>query len=565
MSTADFSGANEDVLTHNTLPHSQRNVPPSPEVRLPFIKFVRVPRAALGTVAALFGLCGAFVAFDVVQSQMAATHRVSLSARLASAGLQTADPDATDTALNPLTRALDSDLWLRVTDRAGETLVSHGTVDAPLAGILPDLTAVRSIAGPLGAVEVGVGQQAVLLPVAVRTLIALTLAGLAAAWVVRRARRADALHQAQALSAALNVTSDGAIVWNADHTLASVSDALRKSAPVTAALLKRGITYSKFLDGLRQTGDLTLIASDRSERRLRLVLPVGETWDMREMLTADGRLITRLTDVSDKARLRSEVARLRNRVGEMADEVQTQRVRGDAASRSKTLFLGQLSHSIRTPLNHIIGFADLLRHQSYGPLGDQRYLGYAANIKQSGESLLDMLANMLELAEFDSGHRVLNKEPIRLGELFDWVEARYAEQARRAGIHLAVERSDERTLTGDSLCLKRLMGNIVDNSLKFTPAGGSLTIAAWPTDDGVVLEFTDTGIGIAADTLTVLNTSFALGNESNGNGIAIARAIAELSGGQLQINSSPGIGTTVAVVLPLKPARSASGNNRAVA
>ena len=257
--------------------------------------------------------------------------------------------------------------------------------------------------------ETGIGQQAILAPVGLRALGAFALAGLLTLLGSRRAVTTDMRRRGRALEAALALTDDAAIVWDTKQKLITANAALSRDALVAPGLIRRGTPYARFLDGLRQAGDLALIRSVRSGRQLRLTLASGETWHMHESLTEDGLLVTRLSNDRDHARLMSEVARLRNRIGEMADEVQAQRVRGDAASRSKTLFLGQLSHSLRTPLNHIIGFADLLHHQSYGKLGDPRYIGYAANIKQSGEALLDMLANMLELAEFDSGHRVLAK------------------------------------------------------------------------------------------------------------------------------------------------------------
>ena len=557
MSAADISGPDSEEAVP-PLPFSRRRVPPAPDTRFSLSRWLGRARSASSVAALAFGLCGIFVLADLALAQLSASKRVELTSRLVSAALETVEVEAVEVAFAPLARALDQDVWLTVTDRNGKPLITHGTDAEKAHAILPDVTAARSIAGPLGNVETSIGQQAVLAPVGLHALAAFALAGLLTLWRARRAVATDVRRRARALDTALALTDDSAIVWDTDNKLVAANAALARDALVAPALIRRGTPYARFLDGLRQAGDLSLIRSVPSGRQLRLTLASGETWHMHESLTEDGLLVTRLRNDRDRARLMSEVARLRNRIGEMADEVRTQRVRGDAASRSKTLFLGQLSHSLRTPLNHIIGFADLLHHQSYGKLGDPRYIGYASNIKQSGEALLDMLANMLELAEFDSGQRVLAKEQIRLDDLFDWAEARYREQAARAGIGFFVERCDERILFGDQANLKRLIGNVVDNSLKFTRAGGSVTLAAWPSEDGVVLEFTDTGIGIAPEMLTVLNTSFALGNESNGNGIAIARAIAELSGGQLQINSSPGIGTTVAVVLPAKPAQSAA-------
>ncbi len=555
MDTVGISGAKKDAVSP-ILPHSHRNVPPKADRFFSLLRWLRLSPSARSIAALIFGLCGVFILFDAVNSEIAADTRAQLVARLVSASLADVAEEEVVAGLDALKHALDADTRVRITDRDGiELLVANG-VAVPAFTLLPLVAAKRSITGPLGTVEIGIAQGTVLAPVAGHAFFALILAGLIAIFAARRAGMSDTLQRARALHAAVSMSSDGAMIWDKHQILVTASEILKNMALVPPAFLKRGTHYSLFLDGLRRAGDLTLLDATRIRRRLRLKLPVGETWEMHEYLTEDGLLVTRFKNDTERTRLHNEVNQLRGRVGEMAGEVQTQRVRGDAASRSKTLFLGQLSHSLRTPLNHIIGFADLLRHQSFGPLGDARYLDYASNIKQSGEALLNTLSNMLEMAEFDSGHRMLAKEPILLGDLFDWTAGRYGEQAKRAGIALIIEHNDDIMVSGDRLYLKRLIGNIVDNSLKFTPSGGSLTLAAWPSEDGVVLEFTDTGIGIAPELLGVLNTSFALGNESRGKGIAVARAIAELSGGQLQINSSPGIGTTVAVVLPTLTAKS---------
>jgi two-component system, cell cycle sensor histidine kinase PleC len=567
MGTADISGAKKDAVSP-ILPPSHRNVPPRADRFFTFLRWLRLSPSARAITALIFGFFAAIVLVDAVRSEIAADNRAQLAARLVSAALDNVATEDIAAGFEAVARALDADIRVGITGRDGaELIVANGSA-IPDFTLLPAITAKHSIAGPLGTVETGIAQGTVLAPVLLHALIAFALAGAIAFFAARRAGMSDTLLRAHALHTAVAMASDGAVIWNRRQTLVTASEILQNMALVPPALLKRGTSYTRFLDGLRRTGDLTLLDATRLRRRLRLVLPVGETWEMHEYVTEDGLLVTYFNNDSERTRLRSEVKQLRGRVGEMAGEVQTQRVRGDAASRSKTLFLGQLSHSIRTPLNHIIGFADLLRHQSYGPLGDKRYLDYAGDIKQSGEALLETLSSMLEMAEFDSGYRTLARESIRLGDLFDWTAGRFGEQAKRAGLALIIERNDDIMVIGDGLYLKRLIGNIVDNSLKFTPAGGSLTLAAWPSDDGVVLEFTDTGIGIAPEMLHTLNTSFVLGNESRGNGIAIARAIAELSGGQLQINSSPGIGTTVAVVLPTKsgkPERKAEDGAQQVA
>ncbi len=520
-------------------------------------------RKSLLIIASLYAL---FVAADVTLTQGNAESRVDLAAAMIAAGLDNTAIEAAEKSFAPIARTLDAGMLVAVTDRNDiEILHSNPRKDSRSAALLPEFSASRAIAGPLGTVEVRQSRQDTLIPVVLRALAALGIAGLLAVRTLRRVGITETRRRANTLAAAMDGTTDGLAIWDANNVLVATTGSIANAALVPPALLRRGALYDDFHSALTGAGELEELSDTGTGRRLHVTLRNGDAWELREHITRDRLRIVHFIDDGTRIRLASEVAHLRTRIEQMANELQTQRLRGDAASRSKSLFLSQLSHSLRTPLNHIIGFADLLHHQSFGPIGDARYLSYAANIKQSGQALLDKLASMLELAEFDAGQRVLNREPIRLGELFDWTEMRYLEQARRAGIEIALERSDDIIVLGDRLGLRRLIGSIIDNSLKFTPSGGSITIAAWHSSDGVVLEFTDTGIGIHSDTLTVLNTSFALSNDRRGNGIAIARAIAELSGGQLQINSSPGIGTTVAVVLPIKTETPAEAISQQVA
>ncbi len=550
MNTAETSGAGShtagpDSIFLDRMRSAGRSVRASRLSRL-----TPATRKSLLVIAALYSV---FVAADATLTLNNAQSRVELAAGMIAAGLDNTAIELAEESFAPIARALDAGMLVSLTDRNDvEILNSAPDRSGQTQAVLPEILAARTIAGPLGTVEVRQSQKEVFLPVLLRALGALGLAGLLAVRALRRAGITETRRCASTLAAAMGNTTDGLAIWDGNNMLVATSGSITGAALVPSAVLRRGARYDDFRAALAGSGEIEELSGSATDSRLHVTLANGDAWDLREHITRDRLRIMHFVDDSARARLGGEVLRLRNRVAHMANELQTQRVRGDAAGRSKSLFLSQLSHSLRTPLNHIIGFADLLHHQSFGPIGDARYLSYAANIRQSGQTLLDKLANMLELAEFDSGERVLNREPIRLCELFDWTEMRYLEQARRAGIEIALERSDDVVVLGDRLGLRRLIGSIIDNSLRFTPSGGSITMAAWHSSDGVVLEFTDTGIGIHSDTLTVLNTSFALSNDRRGNGIAIARAIAELSGGQLQINSSPGIGTTVAVVLPVK-------------
>jgi two-component system cell cycle sensor histidine kinase PleC len=200
----------------------------------------------------------------------------------------------------------------------------------------------------------------------------------------------------------------------------------------------------------------------------------------------------------------------------------------------------------------------MMKQQTYGPLGDARYLSYVDGMKDSGERLLQFFASILELAELESGRKALKADAFSVDEMLVAVTRRFAGQAQRAGLSLSLGSACGARLIGDRFALERMTGNIVENAIRFTPAGGKVNVAAYAAADGVVLEITDTGIGMQAERITALSQPFAFGDAvltrqqgGAGLGIAIARAIAELSGGRLAIDSRPALGTTVAISLPL--------------
>ncbi|HHG90296.1 MAG TPA: HAMP domain-containing histidine kinase [Devosia sp.] len=279
-------------------------------------------------------------------------------------------------------------------------------------------------------------------------------------------------------------------------------------------------------------------------------------WQMRDRALR-AKLREATANLACDNRAEEKLERLQRAQRQLTQRYREAKSRAEAASRAKTAFLAHLSHDVRTPLNHIIGFADLLKHQAYGPLGDERYLAYVQDIKRSGERLLFSFSEILELAELESGSRVLQNEHIDVDEFLISLQDQFQSGASHCGVSLVVGGSTGVSLRGDRTCLLRMMANLLDNSLRYTPSGGKVSVMVWEAGDGVVLSVTDTGIGIPAERLEALSTPFALedalvarGQGGMGLGLAIARTIAELSGGELVIQSTPAVGTTVAVSLP---------------
>ncbi|VAW19512.1 hypothetical protein MNBD_ALPHA12-402 [hydrothermal vent metagenome] len=284
---------------------------------------------------------------------------------------------------------------------------------------------------------------------------------------------------------------------------------------------------------------------------------LGFVWWRRRAMLYVSALVPPENSVSTAAN--GAVKKIEREYGELLRRYHEAKIRAETAERAKASFLAHLNHDLRTPLNHIIGFADLIGHQAFGPLGSERYLAYASDISRSGKQLLVSISDILELAEFDSGARVLHVENVCVEKMFDALKIRFAASAKRAGVHLDIKNPQGVELDGDIMCLQRMLGNLIDNAVRFTPAGGRIYVDAWSAEDGIVLEVTDTGIGIPDERIRTLTKPFNLedalkthNQAGMGLGLAIAKIIAELSGGQLAIQSTPAIGTTVAVSLPIR-------------
>lgn len=350
----------------------------------------------------------------------------------------------------------------------------------------------------------------------------------------------------------------GVACWSRNGELIACNGRYRASIGLESS---QPIVYGEAVKRLIGTGYMKMVADGEANRVLELHRADGSCLLVDERPFGQDGFVTLVSDVTERKRSDALLTSIREEQRLLARRYHEEKLRAEAASRSKTNFLAHLSHDIRTPLNHIIGFADLIRHQAYGPLGDARYLEYVQNIKSSGELLLDSFATILDLAELESGQKVLRDETLKIDELMASVAARFKAQALRAGVRFEVGAECGAALTGDRFCLTRMISNIVENAIRFTPSGGRITLASFAATDGVVIEVSDTGIGMSAERLESLAQPFTLADASFsregvglGLGIPISRAIAELSGGRMAIDSSPALGTTVAFSLPRRTA-----------
>ncbi len=229
----------------------------------------------------------------------------------------------------------------------------------------------------------------------------------------------------------------------------------------------------------------------------------------------------------------------------------------EAANHAKSVFLAQMSHELRTPLNAIIGFSDMMRQQVLGPLPD-RYREYAVHVSDSGQHLLRIIGDVLDLAKVEAGEIKLHEAPVDLGNLINDTAALVRPPGEDVKVHLAVRVDpDLPRLMGDELRIKQILLNLLSNALKFTEDG--LVIARADLVDGrICLSVEDSGRGMNEADIEVALLPFGqvesetLTNPSQGTGLGLplTRSLAELHQAVLMIDSNKGSGTRVLITFP---------------
>ena len=229
------------------------------------------------------------------------------------------------------------------------------------------------------------------------------------------------------------------------------------------------------------------------------------------------------------------------------------------AMRSKTTFLANTSHELRTPLNAIIGFADLIRSETFGPLDNARYRDYIDDIATSGQHLLHIINDILDFSKFEAGKATLdNEETLDLAGLIGGVARMIQPQADAARVRFAVEIDPLPALVGNERLLSQVLLNLLSNAMKFTPPEGSvMVIASRSVDGGISITVADSGIGMSEGELKIALTAFGQVDShlarrfpGTGLGLPLAKAIVELHRGELLVRSAPGKGTQATILLP---------------
>lgn len=231
----------------------------------------------------------------------------------------------------------------------------------------------------------------------------------------------------------------------------------------------------------------------------------------------------------------------------------------ERAYAAKSQFLANMSHELRTPLNAIIGFSEMMQRQLLGPLGNEKYVEYITGIRESGEHLLDLISDILDMSKIEAGKYELELQDLNVAKTLRMAVHMIENRALENGVRISTKALTDKKLKiiADRRAFLQIMLNLLSNAVKFSREAGDVRIECHKREDYIALKVIDNGIGIPANKLARItrpfeqaSTSYAREHEGSGLGLAITKELTELHGGALHIESSVDIGTTVTVRLP---------------
>jgi two-component system cell cycle sensor histidine kinase PleC len=406
----------------------------------------------------------------------------------------------------------------------------------------------------------------------------------------------ERLAQARAQSAegrlrdAIESTSEAFVLWDRNGRLVMCNKNFRSYFQLEADLLKSGVGREQVERAARLAIRQEYPAPGGRRGVREAELTDGRWVQISERPTAEGGLVVTAADITvlktqEEARrikeeeLRRAVINLeqsQEQLSELARKYEAEKIRAEGASAAKSEFLANMSHELRTPLNAINGFSEIMSAEMYGPLGDTRYRDYSRDILSSGQHLLALINDILDMSKIEAGKFSLRFEPVSVEEIVEDALRLVRNRAEAAGLVLAVDLTGLPDVEADYRAVKQILLNLLSNAVKFTPRGGRVTVFAElrndPLGERVKVSVQDTGIGISPQDLERLAKPFeqvesqhSKTTQGSGLGLALTKSLVEMHGGLLDLKSAPGQGTTASFSLPVRQSRPAAVSGAAAA
>ena len=365
------------------------------------------------------------------------------------------------------------------------------------------------------------------------------------------------------------------VLWDAKNRLVVCNNKYRELNGLPQQLAVPGVPYNELMSAAKtpqvafQSQDI--IRDDTSGRTFETALSDGRWLQVDERRTDDGGYVTIGTDIT---RIKNNEESLRIREQELQASVEhlecseielrnlatmyhDQRTIAEDANRAKAEFLANISHEWRTPLNAIIGFSDIMRQGTLGPLGNEKYHEYCDDIKKSGAYMLAFINDVIDMSEIEAGQFKLDVEEVDATDILSDVIEFNAVEAKSAGVTIDYDATKPLIVNADRRALKQIFFNLLSNALKFNHHGGSVVVRCHPEKENMAFTISDTGIGIPEDIVNQLGTPFkqvqnqhTKNHTGSGLGLAISKSLVEMHGGELLIQSKQKEGTTITINMP---------------
>jgi two-component system cell cycle sensor histidine kinase PleC len=381
---------------------------------------------------------------------------------------------------------------------------------------------------------------------------------------------------------AIETIPEAFVLWDAQNRMVLCNSNFQELHNLPDESIAAGTSYEAVVAAGRKPVVRSKVTSEGQSpgaRTFEAQLDDGRWLHISERRTKDGGYVSVGTDITalkthevklmdSEKRLMATVADLRHsqqtlerqadELADLAEKYAEEKNRAEEANQAKSKFLANMSHELRTPLNAIIGFSEIMEAGMFGPLGTERYREYCCDIHQSGQYLLDVINDILDMSKIEAGRIRLDPEQVELEPFLNDAMRVVSGRAEDKRLTLTARIGQGVRLIADNRLLKQVVLNLLSNAVKFTPEGGRVTIHGRAAGDWVSIAIADTGIGIPKEAIARLGRPFeqvesqlTKSHQGSGLGLAIARSLIKLHGGSMRIRSTLGKGTMVLLRLPI--------------
>jgi two-component system cell cycle sensor histidine kinase PleC len=383
---------------------------------------------------------------------------------------------------------------------------------------------------------------------------------------------------------AIETIPEAFVLWDAESRLVLCNSNFQQLHHLPDRAVIAGTPYEAVVSTGRRPVIRTTISGDDNQppgaRTFEARLEDGRWMHISERLTKDGGYVSvgtditkiklheqrlvegekrRIATIDDLRKSQQALERQAEQLADLAEKYAEEKTRAEEANQAKSKFLANMSHELRTPLNAIIGFSEIMEAAMFGPLGAEKYDEYSRHIRESGQYLLDVINDVLDMSKIEAGGIRLMLEAVDLDPVLADCLRVVSGPAGEKHIALRADLTPAIYLRADRRAVKQIALNLLSNAVKFTPEGGTVALTSRTRSGKVTIAIEDNGIGIPANALRKLGRPFeqvesqlTKQHQGSGLGLAIAKSLVELHGGAMRISSTLGKGTMVVVRLPVE-------------